>query len=184
NCIIYFNLVHVANNPSSNWLSTGTAIFDHCCITPDPGGAGNITQDPQFVNLTNGDFHLASASPCIDAGIVQPWMTGAFDLDGNPRVQGPSADIGAYESPSEAPQELLASLIADVNALVAQGSLSRSSANGLLASLRAAQNSLNRGNTRATCGQVGAFINKTQPLIRNGRLSQSDGQSLISTAED
>jgi len=185
NSIIYFNsFFQISSTTSSNWFNSGAGIFDHCCTSPNPGGAGNITPDPQFVNSTIGNFHLASTSPCIDAGIVQPWMTGAFDLDGNPRVRGASVDIGAYESPSEPPQDLLASLIADVNALVAQGSLSRSSANGLLASLRAAQNSINRGNTQATCGQVGAFINKTAPLIRNGRLSESDGQSLISTAED
>jgi FIMAH domain len=182
NSIIYFNFFQDAR--TNNWFNSGAGIFDHCCTTPNPGGVGNITQDPQFVGLANGNFHLPSTSPCIDAGIVQPWMTGAFDLDGNPRVRGASVDIGVYESPSETPQELLASLIADVNALVAQGSLSRSSANGLLASLRAAQNSLTRGNTQATCGQVGAFINKIQPVIRNGRLSESDGQSLISTAED
>jgi hypothetical protein len=185
NSIIYFNFLQgISSTTSNNWFNSGAGIFDHCFTTPNPAGTGNITQDPQFVDLANGNFHLAPTSPCFDAGIVQPWMTGAFDLDGNPRVRGASVDIGAYESPSAAPQELLTSLIANVNALIAQGSLSRSSANGLLASLRAAQNSLNRGNTQATCGQVGAFMNKAEPMIRNGRLSESDGQSLISTAED
>jgi len=54
----------------------------------------------------------------------------------------------------------------------------------LLASLTAAQNSLNRGNARATCGQVGAFINKAEQLSRNGKLSEADRESLITTAED
>src|SRR5438132_14186662 len=48
--------------------------------------------------MFNGNYHLASSSPCIGAGIVQPWMTGAQDLDGNPRVTGASVDMGAYES--------------------------------------------------------------------------------------
>lgn len=98
NCIIYFNLVYVDNNPSSNWLSMGSATFDHSCTTPDPGGPGNITHDPQFLDLSNGNFHLASSSPCIHAGANQPWMTGAQDLDGNPRISGASVDIGTYET--------------------------------------------------------------------------------------
>jgi hypothetical protein len=184
NCIIYFNLVYVANNPSSNWLSTGTAIFDHCCTTPDPGGAGNITQDPQFVDRANGDFHLASTSPCIDAGITQPWMIGTQDLDGNPRVSGASVDIGAYETPAATPQELLQALVSDVNNLIAAGTLTHGHGNALLAGLRAALSSLNRGSTRATCGQIAAFINKVQNFIDQGELNEADGQSLLSTAQD
>jgi hypothetical protein len=68
---------------------------------------GNITQDPQFVDMVNGNFHLASISPCIDAGVVQPWMAGAQDLDGNPRVTGASVDIGAYESQPAPPRSIL-----------------------------------------------------------------------------
>jgi hypothetical protein len=33
---------------------------------------------------------------------------------------------------------------------------------------------VNRGNTRATCGQVGAFINKAEQFTRNGKLSEAD----------
>jgi hypothetical protein len=185
NSIIYFNFLQgVSSATGNNCFNSGAGIFDHCCTTPNAGGAGNITQEPQFVDLSNGNFHLAPTSPCIDAGIVQPWMVGAFDLDGNARVRGASVDLGAYESPSETPQDLLSSLIADVNALIAQGSLSQSSANASLASLRTAQNSLNHGNTSATCGEVGAFINKAEQMTRTGKLSEADGQPLISTAED
>jgi hypothetical protein len=184
NSIIYFNFLQDVSSTTSNWFNSGVGIFDHCCTTPNPGGAGNITQDPQFVDLASGNFHLGPTSPCIDAGVVQPWMASAFDLDGNPRVRGASVDIGAYESPSATPQEMLASLIADVRGLIAQGSVSQGSGKALLASLQAALNSLNRGNTRATCGQVGAFINKAQQFTRNGKLSETDGQSLLSTAED
>jgi hypothetical protein len=184
NCIIYFNLVYVANNPASNWLSMGSAIFDHCCTTPAPGGAANITQDPQFVDVTSGDFHLASTSPCIDAGMTQPWMIGAQDLDGHQRVGGTSVDIGAYEMSTATPQEMVQALVSDVNNLIATGTLTHGHGNALLAGLRAALKSLERGSTRATCGQVGAFINKLQTFIDKGELSKADGQSLISTAQD
>jgi hypothetical protein len=98
NSIIYFNSFSGASASSSNF-NAGPGIFDHCCTAPDPGGSGNITQDPQFVDMTNGNFHLASTSPCVDAGVVQAWMTGAQALDGNPRTKGGKVDMGAYESP-------------------------------------------------------------------------------------
>jgi uncharacterized protein (TIGR02145 family) len=48
-------------------------------------GEGNIDADPLFVSPDNGDFHLQSDSPCIDAG--DPGYT---DPDGT------IADMGAY----------------------------------------------------------------------------------------
>ena len=95
NSIIYFNYSGVG----ANWTNAGSGVFDHSCTTPDPGGAGNVVQDPQFANPGNGDFHLASSSPCIATGVVQSWMTGAEDLDGNPRIANGEVDRGAYERP-------------------------------------------------------------------------------------
>jgi hypothetical protein len=89
NCIIYYNTA-----PSQpNWYF-GT--FDYCCTTPPPPGPGNITNEPVFVNLANGDFHLQSNSPCINSG-NNAYVTSATDLDGNPRIRGGTVDIGAYE---------------------------------------------------------------------------------------
>ena len=49
--------------------------------------------DPLFVD-PNGDYHLQTASPCIDKCSPPNYVT---DLDGNPRVYGSAADMGAYE---------------------------------------------------------------------------------------
>src|SRR5260221_376341 len=105
NCLIYSNYFvgDAPPAPDNQWFNAGPGIFDHCCTLPDPGGVGNILQDPQFLDLTNGNFHLASTSPCIGAGVVQPWMANALDLDGNPRTTNGVVDIGAYQSPLAEP---------------------------------------------------------------------------------
>ena len=73
------------------------STLNYCCTTPDPGGVGNITNEPMFVDLAAGDLHLLSDSPCINAGTNQDWMVGSVDLDGNPRMMDGVVDMGAYE---------------------------------------------------------------------------------------
>jgi PKD repeat protein len=86
NCIVYYN----------NGGNYGNSTLNYCCTTPDPGGIGNITNDPAFVDPSNGDFHLQSNSPCINVG-NNAYVNEATDLDGNPRIVGGRVDIGAYE---------------------------------------------------------------------------------------
>jgi hypothetical protein len=92
NCIIYDN----TSSFNTNWLYG--FYFKNCCTFPLPTGYGNyanFTNDPLFINLTN-DFQLQSNSPCINAG-NNTFISSATDLDGNPRIQGGTVDIGAYE---------------------------------------------------------------------------------------
>lgn len=96
NCIIFGN---GPANSGEEWHNTGPGVFDFTCTTPDPGGRGNIVQDPQFVSSTN--YHLAASSPCIGTGMVQSWMTGATDLDGQPRMANGEVDMGCYENQSQ-----------------------------------------------------------------------------------
>ncbi len=88
NCIVYYN--SAPSGPNALYCSL------NYCATPTPGGPGNITNEPVFVNLACGDFHLQSNSPCINAG-NNAYVSGANDLDGNPRIKGDTVDIGAYE---------------------------------------------------------------------------------------
>ena len=60
-------------------------------------GGGNISGDPRFVDAAHGDYHLLAGSPAIDAGIAADQGL-PTDLDGSPRVQGASQDLGAFET--------------------------------------------------------------------------------------
>jgi hypothetical protein len=91
NSIIYDN---IGGNYSNN--AAGSPWLYYCCTIPATNGPGNITNDPAFVNLTGGDFHLQPNSPCINSGNNMN-VAAAPDLDGNPRIVGGTVDIGAYE---------------------------------------------------------------------------------------
>jgi hypothetical protein len=57
----------------------------------------NLDVNPQFVNAANGNYHLQSGSPCIDAGTTNAPSLPSTDLDGNPRIVGGAVDLGCYE---------------------------------------------------------------------------------------
>ncbi len=61
-------------------------------------GVGDISVDPDFVDPGNDDYHLASDSPCINAGTVVDGLT--LDYDGDLRT-GTLLDIGADELHTE-----------------------------------------------------------------------------------
>jgi len=86
NCITYFN-------PDGNYIGS---TLNYCCTTPDPGGVGNITLDPILVDVAGGDLRLQSNSPCINAG-NNSYVGTSTDLDGNPRINNGTVDMGAYE---------------------------------------------------------------------------------------
>lgn len=95
NSIVYFNTGGGDLYPDNYYICS----FSYSCTLPDPGGMGNIADDPRFIDRTAGDFRLAPDSPCIDAG------SGAAtnDLDGRPRPLDGNGDavvqvdMGCYE---------------------------------------------------------------------------------------
>ena len=80
-----------------NWDKTGSVTVQDSCTCPKLG-SNCTTNDPCFENPAAGNYRLFCMSPCIDAGSTSPWMAGATDLDGAPRVRGPAVDCGCYES--------------------------------------------------------------------------------------
>ncbi|MBN1269837.1 MAG: hypothetical protein JXB04_09630, partial [Kiritimatiellae bacterium] len=89
----------VCNNENGNWAGGN---YTYCCTTPLPAGTGNITNDPQFVNFAEGDYHLTADSPCVDAG-NNAYVSWSEDLDGNQRIGDGVVDMGVYEIPGAPP---------------------------------------------------------------------------------
>ncbi len=67
----------------------------YSCVQGGFLGPGNIQTSPQFVSA--GNFHLSASSPCINSGDTVNLLPGETDLDGETRVTGPKADMGADE---------------------------------------------------------------------------------------
>lgn len=93
NSVLYFN---TADSGSSNYA--GDSInASYSCLAPLPfDGIGNQAEAPLFVSL-DGDYHLTTQSPCIDAG-APGMLTGQLDMDGAPRIFNEVVDIGAFEA--------------------------------------------------------------------------------------
>ena len=90
NCIIW-------GNGGKNQIF-GPTVPTYCCIERWTGaGEGNIPYFPYFVDESNGDFHLRSWSPCIDAG--DP----SSDFSNEPHdPRGGRINIGMYGNTAEA----------------------------------------------------------------------------------
>jgi hypothetical protein len=79
------------SNAMGGWNITHN-LFKLSATNDRPGTDSVTTSDPIFTDAANGDFTLASNSPCINAGTDVGLTT---DFAGNPIVGNP--DIGAYE---------------------------------------------------------------------------------------
>jgi len=98
NCIIYGNTAVGGANPN---IGGTLSVRYSCCPDVTHGSNGNINEEPNFVSLVAGDYHLAPGSPCIDVGHTAA-VVDATDLDGHDRAIGDGVDIGCYEYPSTA----------------------------------------------------------------------------------
>ncbi len=99
-CVIYGNGdVEGHNDARDQYAPANYGKIAYSCIGVNPGfnGTGLVVGDPRFVNAAQGDYHLKGFSPCVDSGVNEPWMVGAVDLDGNPRITGSTVDMGVYE---------------------------------------------------------------------------------------
>ena len=92
--------------------------------------------------------------------------------------QSPS-DIAFPRPQSQSPQDQIASLIADINALVAGGDLAANKAAPMINKLDQILGKLAGGQTAAACNQLDAFSNQVNAYVNSATLTAAEGQSLI-----
>ncbi|MCX7003286.1 MAG: right-handed parallel beta-helix repeat-containing protein, partial [bacterium] len=91
----------------------GAFVQSSSCIWPLSAGAGNISNAPAFIDRATRDYHLSTASDCVNAGANQGWMSGGSDLEGSARIANGLVDIGAYELSTNIPLLRVSSTLVD-----------------------------------------------------------------------
>jgi hypothetical protein len=102
NTIIYGNTCGTA--AYSNYYNTSTkSVYSNCCFAPAMSivytNVNTITNNPQFVESSSGNYRLSRESPCVNAGANLDWLANSADLDGRSRIDRFSriVDMGCYE---------------------------------------------------------------------------------------
>ncbi|MBW7864042.1 MAG: BACON domain-containing protein, partial [Candidatus Hydrogenedentes bacterium] len=83
------------SGPEFGSESGGAATVTYSCVKDGHPGEGNISDDPLFVDPSDGNYELTQESPCIDTATP----VGAPDHDAGftPRPQGAGYDMGCIE---------------------------------------------------------------------------------------
>jgi len=157
---------------------------DGSCGLTNPGELSGV--DPLLGPLANNGgptdtYALLTGSPAIDAAGGGASFCPPNDQRGVSRPQGPACDIGAFERVLT-PQDQIAALTGQINALVTAGALTQSNANPLLNTLDNAAKHLDRGQTSQTCKELGDLVQKVNGDIQTGKLTAANGQALINAA--
>jgi hypothetical protein len=90
----YYNITPVNFLYNDVYASGGTA-YSNC--TAQTGSNNNISADPLFADPANEDFHVATGSPVIGAGLASVTPIPSTDAGGDPRLVNGAIDIGGYE---------------------------------------------------------------------------------------
>ena len=77
------------------WRLSNNGVIHYSCTTPDPGGTGNISVDPQLCSPSGGDYRLRPTSPCVNIGGTYSGQP--FDINMNSRIVNGVIDMGCYE---------------------------------------------------------------------------------------
>jgi hypothetical protein len=95
-----YNVFYTSGNPAkATFVWNGKTYSGFAAYRSATGKDPNsFFADSLYVSLIMPDLHVSPDSPAVNAGInLGQDVVGAVDFAGNPRVQGPNIDIGAYE---------------------------------------------------------------------------------------
>ncbi|HEX8183990.1 MAG TPA: NosD domain-containing protein, partial [Blastocatellia bacterium] len=145
-------------------------------ISCDPSGFGEGQKLIGTTTVTTGSNCLANFSFAFPALISGPFITATATSPRNQTSEFSNCIALA------ASQAQIQQLIQGIEGLAALGTLNKGEANSLTAKLQTALQQLERGNTSAASNQLRSFINLVQALVRSGRLSPAQGQSMIDAA--
>ena len=92
NCILW------DNSPSEIFIDGGSPTITYSTVQNGWPGEANISDNPEFLDPSNGNYHLADYSPCIGTGKSDG--APVSDIEGRPRPSPPGStpDMGAYEN--------------------------------------------------------------------------------------
>ena len=158
-------------------LVAGTPVTFEGGFT-DPGKLDTHTAYWNFGDGSPESAALYDASGAGDTTVTYP-----FTKPGTYTVEYEVKDDDGGSSTATAQVKVLSpaqALGVIENYVSTMSSLTQGEKNSLIAKYRAAENSAGRGDTNATCGQLGAVLNDLSALVGNGRLSATDASTLSS----
>ncbi len=91
-----YNTISIYNSADYNYDNIAYCVVSNTCSPDAPGGSGNITAAPLFVDYPAGNLRLSHNSPCVDAG-NNALISWGMDMDGVLRIANNTVDMGAYE---------------------------------------------------------------------------------------
>ena len=168
---------YVANNGSSPDsvsvidTSTNTEVA-RVPVGSSPSGVA-VTPDGSNVYVTDLSDRIVAVISTANNSIVATVPVGNF---------AQSVAIGTFVPEPEV--DPIESLIEQIEALVAAGSLTQSQGDGLLDKIQQISVKVEAGQTAAACNQLSSFINQVSGFISNGTLTPAQGQPLIDTANE
>ena len=93
--VSFSNIKGGKNNIAIDALTLTASTSTASASTLDWSDDTNMDVDPRFVG--EDDYHLASDSPCVDAGTKEDVTLPESDFEGDPRVLSSSTDMGGDE---------------------------------------------------------------------------------------
>ncbi len=90
------NLYYTQSSGEWQWQNKSYSSFANYQSATGNDAHSTASIDPRLVNIAAPNLHLQTNSPAINAGVTLS-DSGITDIDGQPRVQGASIDLGADE---------------------------------------------------------------------------------------